>query len=932
MGALLEEKLVASIATSFNGGVESEVESAANDEPSYYTFDDDFQMKIATLAVRDQVFARKTQGLVSPNYFENSAVATLVNLAQEHWLRYKETPSKSAYAQIIKDAVISGRIRRDLLSDVKLTFNEMMTTDLSDRDYVADKVAEFARHKAIELAMMKSLDLMDKNQYDQIAEMIKKASSVGVSQADTAYDYFAEIESRSLERKDIAAGIKAPQGITTGIQKIDKLLYHSGWGRGELSILMGGAKCVVRDTLLFTEDGMIEIGDYVSSSIPVDSFEPLEIDILGRGGIEKTSHVYNGGNQKTRLVTTRRGFEIEGTYDHPMLVIDVSGESVWKNIDDLSVGDFMVIQRGANIFGSTTDLTYAVKAANLVFDNSKRQLCMKVPTLPDVMTPELAEFIGMIVSEGYSGKGGVLSFTQKDDFIFARYVELVNTLFGLDSSIGVKTDNLAKDARVQNIMLEAYLRALGVNWGRSSEKVIPLSIRVSPRECFLAFISPMIGLDGHVARTSSGKVTFEFMTASKQMAKQMQVALLNIGIVSRRKLKRAMATNGHRIMRDYWRLSISGGENMTALRALGVYEDRKNCTLDGVSKPSTERNWIPHARIKIGEIMREVQLAGYSLKSTFSQSDYRSLRTFRGGRQGGVRHLTYSFATKLVAKLDELKIAGNGSNWLRDTVSASYAYDEVVSIEDSENEVVDLTVPNTHSFFANGLVSHNCGKSTGLLFFAKNAALAGHNTLYVTLEMSANIASSRIDACISETEMKELGSNIALVEEAVIEASKGAGALFMAQMPGYSLTPTGLRRLIDSYKTEGTVFDLVVVDYLDLMAPDFRSNDGIENSKNIYVGVRAIGQEENIAILSATQTNREGFKSVTAKAEHAADDFNKIRIADVTISINATDDERARNEARLFFAASRNEASGITVQVKNDIERMVFIKTVLGII
>lgn len=462
----IEEKLASTIAASYSGANEESYE----DEPSdvkQYEFDGAFQLKIATLLSRDRVFARRVDGLIKPDYFEDAAVATLVNLSMEHWARYREVPSPVAYVQILKTALTSGKIRKDLKDSVKEAFKKMMKANLADRDFVADEVAAFARHQSIYKAMMDSADLMARGQYDRVAELVKKAAAVGINNADVAYDYFAEIEHRSQARKDKVAGIKPPQGITTGIKKIDALLYNNGWGRKELSLLMGGAKA---------------------------------------------------------------------------------------------------------------------------------------------------------------------------------------------------------------------------------------------------------------------------------------------------------------------------------------------------------------------------------------------------------------------------------------------------------------------------------GKSTGLLFFAKNAALAGFNTLYVTLEMSSDIASSRIDASISETEMKELEHNIGAVEDLVKAAGKNAGRLFMAQMPGYSLTPSGLRRLVDNYASDGIRFDLLVIDYLDLMAPDHRTNDPIENSKNIYVGVRAIGQEEDMAVLSATQTNREGFKAITAKAEHAADDFNKIRIADITITINATDDERDRGEARLYFAASRNEKGGIMVQIKTEVEKMIFIKSVLGIL
>ena len=67
-----------------------------------------------------------------------------------------------------------------------------------------------------------------------------------------------------------------------------------------------------------------------------------------------------------------------------------------------------------------------------------------------------------------------------------------------------------------------------------------------------------------------------------------------------------------------------------------------------------------------------------------------------------------------------------------------------------------------------------------------------------------------------------------------------------------------------------------------------------------------------------------------AKAEHAAEDFNKIRTADLVISINATEEEMAKGEARMFFAASRNQKGEFAIRIKRDLSRGHAIKEVIG--
>lgn len=115
------------------------------------------------------------------------------------------------------------------------------------------------------------------------------------------------------------------------------------------------------------------------------------------------------------------------------------------------------------------------------------------------------------------------------------------------------------------------------------------------------------------------------------------------------------------------------------------------------------------------------------------------------------------------------------------------------------------------------------------------------------------------------------------------------------------------------------------------MAPNHRTNDPIENSKTVYVDLRALGFKHNLAVLTATQTNREGYKATVAKAEHVSDDFNKVRTVDLMISINSTEEERLAGEARLYFAASRNQESGFTIHIKQDLARMKFIESIVRI-
>lgn len=214
------------------------------------------------------------------------------------------------------------------------------------------------------------------------------------------------------------------------------------------------------------------------------------------------------------------------------------------------------------------------------------------------------------------------------------------------------------------------------------------------------------------------------------------------------------------------------------------------------------------------------------------------------------------------------------------------------------------------------------GKSFALIQACASAVLAGKNALHITLENSKAVCFMRYDAYFSEIGISQHDRMPHSVESAIrdIAARPGIGKLKVREFPSGTFRPRDLRRLIDEYKVEGHVFDVIAIDYLDIMAPDERNDSPIENSKQIWIGVRAIMQEEDVAGVSATQTNRTGHTAAVAKAEHVAEDFNRIRTADLVLSINRTDDEKSERKARIYLAAGRNQSDGVTIFVSQNLD------------
>jgi archaellum biogenesis ATPase FlaH len=100
-------------------------------------------------------------------------------------------------------------------------------------DWLMDEFEMFTRHKAIERAILKSADLLEKHNYGEVEALIKEAVQIGLAR-DMGTDYFADPRGRLM-------GLKDKNGqVSTGWKTMDQKLF-GGFNRGELNIFAGGS-------------------------------------------------------------------------------------------------------------------------------------------------------------------------------------------------------------------------------------------------------------------------------------------------------------------------------------------------------------------------------------------------------------------------------------------------------------------------------------------------------------------------------------------------------------------------------------------------------------------------------------------------------------------------------------------------------------------
>lgn len=232
-----------------------------------------------------------------------------------------------------------------------------------------------------------------------------------------------------------------------------------------------------------------------------------------------------------------------------------------------------------------------------------------------------------------------------------------------------------------------------------------------------------------------------------------------------------------------------------------------------------------------------------------------------------------------------------------------------------------------------------CGKSWYLIQCGKQAMLDYKNVLHVTLENSQEMSALRYlqsicGATARETrhlittvfrENKDRRSGIEFTPENLakhwglrglsreseekirekLDIVKNHGRILIKEFPSGGLTVSQLWAYLD-YLAQRENFrpDMVIVDYLDQM---YTSADNLRiDTGRLTRDLRGLAVKRNIAMVTATQTNRQSLSASLISGGHVAEDWSKIGTVDVAISYNQTMKERKRNVARLFVAAARN--------------------------
>jgi DNA gyrase subunit A len=291
--------------------------------------------------------------------------------------------------------------------------------------------------------------------------------------------------------------------------------------------------CVTGNTRVKTDKGLVAIQDLVKES-KLNSDHSIKTKVLSlHRTINGANRFFNSGYHPVYKLKTREGFNIEGTANHPIMIIstDQGGKPVytWKLLENMQPDDKVLIDRS--------------------------QICLNNQGL-DETEKNWAIIAGCLVSEGFVTEKR-MGFNNTDQVYFNHFVEAYRQLLGnrfYSYVRQLKSGKLIYEFDVQNLteFSKCPIYADLVNC-KAKDKKIPEYIFTASNQAQKIFLQYLFEGDGSISILEKNTINLQYCTQSLQLAKDVQLLLLEFGVIA--------SINQPKSRREY-KVCISGYRNI----------------------------------------------------------------------------------------------------------------------------------------------------------------------------------------------------------------------------------------------------------------------------------------------------------------------------------------------------------------------------------
>lgn len=745
-----------------------------------------------------------------------------------------------------------------------------------DDEIIDEKIEKYIRkHMWVDLLKKAAMNLDNEQFMEKVADEWRNIMMLDISGKQQEIINILD----DTEYKRQALSTLYQNIISTGFRSIDNL-NGGGLAKGELGIIVaasGTGKCVIGDTMIYTEKGIIDIQD-VPKYFDVDSENRLNAFVAsytqnGEYVPRDTSHWYNLGKSKTLRVTTKSGYSVEGTPEHPLLVMNRKGNLEYVELQDLKQGDYLALAK-PNMWSDVNQIS-----------------------------EEEAYMMALLVADGYVAQdSGLVSFSNSEKVLVDYYKKQAEKLWGIANmrrvpkGIGKSVSHAFNNTKVKKV-----LESKGLKLVKAADKEIPFTVLQSTKPVVRRFIQGMFDTKGSLYRG-----TLELTTVSKRLAEQLQVVLLNFGIRAALRSKKVKEYEQN----NYYRLSITGLALKQFHKEIGFrFNEKYQQRLEEVIKVESNTNVevFPYQGKRLRRI-KDIHFKGKEFWDGHTQKlgEKRLNGVFYNHRNPSKETIEYILSYTTYDDADTLFLKNITENML---------FEPIETITESEAVVFDFTVPETHSFVANGIISHNTLMLTNL---ATNYTKLKYNVLFIALEELEN----RMILKFEQSMLRQNKSAIltgGMLNNAHFDKLEGFikqnrdqfGNLFFARYSPNTITPAKVEQLIsDVVLREGVNLDVVIIDYPELLRNPKATGDVSEDGGRLFEEMRRIAQDYNVVMWTAAQMNRTAYSAQIRTAEHMEGSHRKKNAAELVLTVNQTQEEYNAGFIRLYADKVRNPPEG----------------------
>jgi replicative DNA helicase len=183
-----------------------------------------FQVKVMSSLLKHKEFLLNIHDILEEEYFDNPAHKWIVEEILKYQYKYHTTPSLDALQVEVKK-IDNEVLKVSVIEQLK----EAYKASNEDQEYVEQEFANFCKNQQLKKALLSSVDLLEKGQYDDIRYLIDSALKAGMDK-NLGHEYEKDTESR------YRAEDRNP--IPTPWPHVNEML-QGGLGAGDVGIIFG---------------------------------------------------------------------------------------------------------------------------------------------------------------------------------------------------------------------------------------------------------------------------------------------------------------------------------------------------------------------------------------------------------------------------------------------------------------------------------------------------------------------------------------------------------------------------------------------------------------------------------------------------------------------------------------------------------------------